>query len=135
MITQPAENLIIDLITKEGWHLWNRIAQSIDEHYVMDHTWNNGGKKWVYEYKFSRSKKTLCCLYAKQDTLGFMVIYGKKERETFERVRSSFDHKIQAVYDEATTYHDGKWMMFTDLTENDLPQIISLLAIKRKPNK
>ena len=28
--------------------------------------WNNGGRKWKYEYKYRRGRKTLCALYAKE---------------------------------------------------------------------
>lgn len=43
--------------------------------YDMDQTWNNGGKKWTYEYKFRKSGKTLCAFYFKENILGFMIIF------------------------------------------------------------
>lgn len=64
-----------------------------------------------------------------------MIIFGKEERKKFEAARESFSKEIQEVYDNATTYHDGKWMMF-DLNDSSFfDDFVKLLAIKRKPNK
>lgn len=101
----------------------------------MERIWNNGGKAWKYEYKYRRGGKTLCALYAKENTIGFMIIFGKGEREKFEAAREEYSEIVQAFYDEATTYHDGKWVMF-EMTDTSLfADLEKLLLIKRKPNK
>jgi hypothetical protein len=56
--------------------------------------------------------KTLCTLYAKESVFGLLIIFGKQEREKFEANKEDYSAQIQRVYDESTTYHDGKWMMF-----------------------
>jgi len=101
----------------------------------MECTWNSGGKAWTYEYKYRRGGKTLCALYAREDCIGFMVIFGKAEREKFEAVRAEFGTEIQRVYDESTTYHDGKWMMFMPQDTYMFPDFLKLLEIKRRPNR
>ncbi|MDR2931728.1 MAG: DUF3788 domain-containing protein [Oscillospiraceae bacterium] len=40
-----------------------------------------------------------------------------------------------ARYNEATTYHDGKWIMYQLPDAGVLDDLPALLAIKRKPNK
>ena len=64
-----------------------------------------------------------------------MIILGKDERAKFEDLRDTFSNAVCRRYDEAKTYHDGKWIMFepTDMTEFD--DYMRLLAIKRKPNR
>lgn len=36
------------------------IVDEITKLYDMEQIWNNGGKKWTYEYKFRKGGKTLC---------------------------------------------------------------------------
>ena len=101
----------------------------------MDRLWNSGGEKWTYEYKYRSGGKTLCALYAKENIFGFMIIFGKAEREKVEAIRSDLSPETQRIYDQATTYHDGKWVMF-ELTDTSLfSDMEKLLMIKRKPNR
>ena len=131
----PTESSMIELLGRSLYEIWQQLCMTIDKKYEMDRIWNNGGKKWTYEYKYRRGGKTLCCLYAKSNCIGFMIIFGKDERARFEDIRDTLSDSICKQYDEAKTYRDGKWVMFepTDTTEFD--DYIKLLAIKRKPNK
>lgn len=131
----PTESSMIELLGLSLYEIWQQLCMTIDKKYEMDRIWNNGGKKWTYEYKYRRGGKTLCCLYAKSSCIGFMIIFGKDERAKFEDIRDTLSDSICKQYDEAKTYRDGKWVMFepTDTTEFD--DYIKLLAIKRKPNR
>ncbi|OUO58558.1 hypothetical protein B5F74_10295 [Collinsella sp. An271] len=111
------------------------LAERIDALYDMDRIWDSGGKGWSYELKWRRGGKTLCALYAKEDSIGFMVILGKAEREKFEALRGGFSPQIWAVYDAARTYHDGKWIMFEPTDESLFDDFMRLLAIKRRLNR
>ena len=64
-----------------------------------------------------------------------MVILGKEERIRFEADREHYAREIQRIYDEAQTYHDGKWMMFEPVDASLFPDFIRLLRIKRRPNR
>ncbi len=88
-----------------------------------------------YEYKYRRGGKTLCALYAKACSCGFMIIFGKNEREKFEADRQNYSEAVKKIYDEAKTYHDGKLMMFELEDFSMFEGFIKLLAIKRKPNR
>ena len=79
--------------------------------------------------------KTLCALYAKENSFGFMVILGEGERNKFEMQRELFSKGVQALYDEATTYHNGKWIMFELKSSGLFGDIERLLQIKRKPDR
>lgn len=95
----------------------------------------SGGKAWKYAYKYRRGGKTLCALYARENRIGFLLVFGKDEREKFEADRNSYTKETQAVYDKAQTYHDGKWMMFAPTDTSLFGDFLKLLRIKRKPNK
>lgn len=123
------------LVGESCYEIWVKLCFAIDEKYEMDCLWNSGGKAWVYEYKYRRGGKTLCALYAKERCIGFMVILGKSEREKFENSRFQFSKQTQKIYDEAKTYHDGKWIMFMLEDTTMFADFMRLLEIKRKPNK
>ena len=52
--------------------------------------------------------------------MGFMIIFGKDERAKFEATRNNYSEQIQKIYDEAKTYHDGKWVMFEPVSYTHL---------------
>ena len=131
----PTNEEMVALIGQQLFEVWTNLCDLIESKYDLDRLWNNGGKKWTYEYKYRRGGKSLCALYVKENVFGFMVIFGKDERAKFEASRNDYSLEVQKIYDEATTYHDGKWMMF-ELTDTSLfSDMEKLLSIKRKPNK
>ncbi|WP_300628962.1 DUF3788 domain-containing protein [uncultured Thomasclavelia sp.] len=131
----PTESSMIELLGRSLYEIWQQLCMTINKKYEMDRIWNNGGKKWTYEYKYRRGGKTLCCLYAKSNCIGFMIIFGKDERAKFEDIRDTLSDSICKQYDEAKTYRDGKWVMFEPIDTTEFDDYIKLLAIKRKPNK
>ena len=131
----PSPETLEALTGKELYDLWTSLHQLIEQKYNMEQMWNHGGKKWTYEYKYRRGGKTLCALYAKEQTIGFMVILGKDERTKFESMREMFSNAAQKIYDETTTFHDGKWLMFELKDTSLFNDIERLLSIKRKPNR
>lgn len=133
--TIPTPEEMTALVGKSLYDIWNRLCASIDEKYDMERQWNNGGKAWKYEYKYRRGGKTLCALYARENCVGFMVILGKDERLKFEADRENYSKEVQALYDAAQTYLDGKWIMFEPVDTSLFQDFIRLLGIKRKPNR
>lgn len=131
----PNTEQMTDLVGKSLWEIWEKLCALIDEKYDMDCLWNNGGKAWTYEYKYRRGGKTLCALYARENCVGFMVILGKDERLKFKKDRENYSKEVQRIYDEAKTYHDGKWIMFEPIDTSLFDDFIRLLEIKRKPNR
>jgi hypothetical protein len=63
------------------------------------------------------------------------IVLGKAEREKFDLERDRFSAHLQAVYDQAHTYHDGKWLGVELRGEAYIDDIVRLLHIKRKPNR
>ena len=131
----PSEKEIISLVGKPLYNIWLSLTESIDAKYEMERLWNSGGKMWKYEYKYRRGGKTLCALYARENCIGFMVIFGKDERTKFEEERDCYSKETQTVYDKAQTFHDGKWIMFEPKDTSLFDDFIKILSIKRKPNK
>lgn len=67
--------------------------------------------------------------------MGFMVILGKEELPTFEAGKDAYAKEIQQIYEEAQTYHGGKWLMFEPKDTAFFDDFMKLLRIKRRPNR
>lgn len=116
-------------------NVFYNIVNEITKLYDMEQIWNNGGKKWTYEYKFRKGSKTLCAFYFKENMLGFMIIFGKDEINRVEEIRDELSSDVLETYDNSETFHDGKWVMF-DITNNSIIEDLKkLLFIKREPNR
>ncbi len=133
--TAPTAEELTNLLGKSLFEIWNHLVVLIDKYYDTEHQWNSGGKAWKWEYKYRRGGKTLCSLYARENCIGFMIIFGKEERAKFEADRADYSKETQTVYDEAKTYPDGKWILFEPKTTILFEDFIRLLRIKRKPNR
>ena len=131
----PTMSAMTDLVGQPLFEVWQALCSAIDEKYDMERSWNPGGKRWTYEYKYRRGGKTLCFLYAKSHCIGFMIIFGKEEREKVEAIRSTLSPVVYKKYEEAETYHDGKWVMFEPTDQSEFDDYRKLLAIKRRPNR
>lgn len=131
----PDAEQMTTLVGKSLYEIWTQLCALIDEKYDMELLWGSGGKAWTYEYKYRRGGKTLCALYARENCIGFMIILGKDERLKFVNDREHYSEKVQRIYDETQTYHDGKWLMFEPADTSLFDDFIRLLGIKRKPNR
>lgn len=58
----PTPEAIESLIGKGLYQIWNALCLLIEYKYEMERFWNNGGRKWKYEYKYRRGGK-LSVLY------------------------------------------------------------------------
>ncbi len=131
----PSQSIMTELLGPPLYDVWQALCSAIDEKYDMERIWNAGGKRWTYEYKYRRGGKTLCSLYAKNNCVGFMIIFGKDERAKFEDIRETVSDTVCKQYDEAQTYRDGKWVMFEPADTTEFDDYMKLLAVKRKPNR
>ena len=63
------------------------------------------------------------------------IVFGAKERKKVESILDSLTKNTQIKYDEAKTYHDGKWLYLSVDSDDVVKDILILLTTKRKPNK
>lgn len=123
------------LISKEALFVWNQLTEAIDSLYDVDRLWNKGFGDWKIEYKYRRGGKTLCTFYAKEEVANLLIIYGKAEREKFEKIKESVSKQLQDIYERTETYHDGKWLWIPLDDKIEIEDIIEMLKIKRRPNR
>lgn len=87
------------------------------------------------ELKFKQGKKTILTVYIRDDRYTFLIIFGKKERECFEKQKNVFSKYICDIYENSKTYHDGKWMFIDIFTLEQFEEVKELIQIKKKPNR
>lgn len=133
--TTTRKEAMTALVGEDLYPVWAGLRACIEAAYDMDGAWGPGGKAWTYEYKYRRGGKTLCALYAREGCIGFLVIFGKKERLQFEAARETYPQAVQAAYDAAKTYHDRKWILLEPVDTAWFPAFMRLLGIKRTPNR
>ena len=125
----------LSLLSEKTVDIWERLTSAIDDLYDVDRLWDKGFGPWQVEYKYRRGGKTLCTFYAKEGKAVLLITYGKAEREKFEGVRESVSERIQKIYDETETLHDGKWLWIPLDDELKTEEVIAMLKIKRRPNR
>ncbi len=133
IIEAPGREDLQNVVGPARYSIWEKLCAGIEARYRLDRVWHSGGKKWAYELKFRKGQKTICSFLFKEETLGFMVIFGKPEQARFEGRRNEFSPTVTAVYDAAKAYHDGKWLLF-EAGEELSADFMKLLLIKRGPD-
>jgi hypothetical protein len=105
-------------------------ARFMRDHYDLDEV--NDGKGTV---RFRRGGKTVLTLTEQNERIGFLIIFGEKERAGFESARDRFSPRIMKIYDESRTYHDGKWVFFPVAEMSMLEEVKQVIVVKKKPNR
>ena len=123
------------LLSKEALFVWNQLTDVVDSLYDVDRLWNKGFGDWKIEYKYRRGGKTLCTFYAKEEVANLLIIYGKAEREKFEKIKESVSKQLQDIYERTETFHDGKWLWIPLDDKIEIEDIIEMLKVKRRPNR
>jgi hypothetical protein len=116
---------------------WEKLVGHIRFYYVMDEKWAEGKPTHKnYNNLFvRRGGKSLIILGIREGYFIASIVLGKEERERFDAQRDAFHETVRRVYDEAETYHDGKWLVFDIHDESLVDEMIRLLRLKRKPNR
>ncbi len=133
IIEAPSGKDLQNIVGSARYRIWEKLCAEIETRYLLERVWHSGGKKWAYELKFRKGQKTICSFLFKEETLGFMVIFGKPEQARFEGQGGEFSPVITEIYDASKTYHDGKWLLF-EAREELSADFMKLLLIKRKPD-
>lgn len=128
----PDDSTVRDWIGTEAFEHWSALRRWIDESYpgVFTPEWLYGGRTrgWVLRYKKTRA---LCTLLPGYMSLSVQVVLGRAEREQFDARRYFWRPRIVKLYDEARTYHDGKWLTIPVSSREDRHDVLALVDMKR----
>lgn len=130
----PNDSDIAEWIGTEAYKRWNQVIQLINKNYpdVFSPEWLFGGKKHGWSLRYKKSK-SFCTLIPEKNNFALVIVFGAVEREKVETIKDSLSARTRKEYDEATTYHDGKWVLLSVNSEDIVDDVMKLLAVKRKP--
>lgn len=117
-------------IIDDTYDLLDRFIGFIDAYYNA-----TAIKRSDREYNFKCGGMNLCTVTLMEKGLQVLVIFGREHQYLFDNLKHRFSHQIQKTYHDSMTYHDGKWMFFDVVNQNQLDEIIELIKIKKKPNR
>lgn len=119
----------------KSFEVFSLINDYIECFYQTDIIFDKGGKYGLYMINHKQGGKTLCTLYLKEGYFTILFVYGKQEREIFDASEYQVNQKIQTIYDNASVYHDGKWIWIDVYDTRSFADLKHFLSIKRKPNE
>jgi hypothetical protein len=130
----PTDVAVARWIGERGYIYWKQLTHLIDDHYpgVFTPEWLYGGKKHGWSLRYKKSK-SFCTLIPEKNRLALLIVFGSEERARFESIRNDVSHATSMHYDEATTYHDGTWLLLDVNDDSVVRDVMLLLAVKRKP--
>ena len=133
-IEPPTPEQVESWIGRIPYGFWTRVSNMIAQNYPDIYTpeWLFGGKKhgWSLRYKKGRS---FCTFIPERNRFAILIVFGANEREKFETIRDMISEETLKKYDNAKTYHDGKWLFLTVKSDAVVNDVEKLLSVKRKP--
>jgi hypothetical protein len=132
----PTRIQVESLLGKSAFKYWQQIIDLIEKNYpgVFAPEWLYGGKKHGWSLRYKKSK-SFCTLIPEKNSCKLLIVFGAKVRAGVETIRHELSAPVRQGYDQATTYHDGKWFFFKVDSKSVVNDVEKLLAIKRKPKK
>jgi hypothetical protein len=130
----PTDSAVANWVGKDAYKSWKLITQLIEQNYpsVFTPEWLYGGKKHGWSLRFKKNK-SFCTLIPEKNRFALLIVFGTEEGKKIEAIRNGLAKKTQKEYDQATTYHDGKWLLLAIDTDRDVKDAMLLLAAKRRP--
>jgi hypothetical protein len=130
----PGDPEIAEWVGAEAYAYWKHVTHLIARNYpgVFTPEWLFGGRKHGWSLRYKKSK-SFCTLIPEKSRFALLIVFGAEERAKVEAIRDSLSTPTQKEYDEATTYHDGKWVLLTIDSDGVAEDVTKLLEIKRKP--
>jgi hypothetical protein len=121
---------------KRAFGYWTEVSNWIAQNHpgVFAPEWLFGGKKhgWYLRYKKSKS---FCSLIPEKNRCAILIVFGADERAKVETIRAELSPATQEAYDQATTYHDGKWLLLPVGSTRALRDVWQILGVKRRGSK
>ena len=130
----PSASEVAAWVGDEAYEYWQRIQRLIERNYpnIFTPEWLFSGRKhgWSLRYK---KNKSFCTFIPEKNRFALFIVFGAEEREKVESMKDELSVQTRREYDDATTYHDGKWVRITVDSSVVVEDIRRLLAVKRKP--
>ena len=133
---QPDNVEIASWIGEKAFAFWKCLQGFIEQNYpgVFTPEWLYGGKKHGWSLRYKKSK-SFCTFIPDKGRFMLLIVFGVEERLKVEAIRHEISALTLIEYDEAKTYHDGKWLLLNVDSNDRVSDIEKLLRVKRKPKQ
>ena len=130
----PTPGQLESWLGKKAFGFWRQVEQMIAERYpgVFVPEWLYGGKKHGWSVRYKKSK-SFCTMIPEKGRCLMLIVFGGEQRAKVDAIHAHLSAQVRRAYDEATTYHDGKWLLLAINNKTTLADAETLLAVKRKP--
>jgi hypothetical protein len=130
----PNPEQVAGWIGSEANVYWALLLEFIESSYlgVFERTWWYGGKRWGWSLRFKKSK-SFCNFVPERGQFSVLLVFGSEERKKVEAILPKLKSHVRDDYANATTFHDGKWVMSVVDSRKVVTDIERLLVTKRKP--
>ena len=132
----PDNIMIRKWVGNKNFKYWQKLLNLIEENYsgvFKTNDWIYGGKKYGWGLRFKKSV-SFCTLIPERNRLLLQIVFGAKEREKIKTILTELNPEVRKKYQDATTYHDGKWLVLAIDSKEIFNDVRKLFSIKRKPN-
>ncbi|MEN6373263.1 MAG: DUF3788 domain-containing protein [Smithella sp.] len=132
--TPPTPEKLKSWIGERAFEFWQSVTAMIERNYpgIFVHEWLYGGKKHGWSVRYKKGK-SVCTLIPEKNRFALVIVFGAKERAQVEVMREKLSARTRWEYNQATTYHDGKWLLIDVDSREILADVELLLSVKRKP--
>lgn len=132
--TPPTDSEVLQWIGDQSYKYWKQIENLIDQLYpnTFNPEWLFGGKKHGWSRRYKKSK-SFCTFIPEKNRFALLIVFGTKEREKVKTIFSSLSTYTQKAYEEAKTYHDGKWVLLTIDNDDAAADAVEFFKVKRRP--
>jgi len=113
--------------------VFDQLIAFLDEHYDFVREINFGEKNYGVMVRYRKSGKTLLGIFPERNGFSIVLVYGKKEVETFEKMKSVFSDYLRGIFDATKQYHDGRWLLIRIEDGQYYDELIKMITIKKKP--
>ena len=113
--------------------LWSGLTAAMNERYEIEPTLVPARGKSGPEVKYRKAGRTLLTLFPREGSFTALAVLGGAEtKRAFEL---DLGRGVRRVLEEATQYHDGRWLFVPVKSKRDVRDLVSLIALKRRPDR
>lgn len=129
----PSQADLESWMGKKAYVFWTEVSNWIAQSHpgVFNPEWLFGGKKHGWSLRYKKSK-SFCTFVPEKNQFAIVIVFGADERAKVEEIRAELSPMTLDAYDQATTYHDGKWLYLKVNSKSVIRDVQRLLAVKRK---
>lgn len=130
----PTEKEIFEHIGNNAKMLLKQFAETFEKQYDMQRELKFPfGNNYGWGYKYSHKTKHLCYVFFESGEIDVMMQISSKDKEKLNEVINEGLSLTKELWKNKYPCSDGGWINYRPKTQEDITEIMRLLAFKKKP--